>query len=130
MTIVISLIDIQKSITNLIVCQDNKLHFIMVNMNVYQKEFIDNLKEYRTERKISQAQLAELCGVSTGTIGNVECGLAKPSFDLIISIAENLSIHPALLFSTHALIPEKYQNDRKVLETIFNTLQTEIFTKQ
>ena len=102
----------------------------MVNMNVYQKEFIDNLKEYRTERKISQAQLAELCGVSTGTIGNVECGLAKPSFDLIISIAENLSIHPALLFSTNALIPEKYQNDRKVLEKILHTLQTEIFTKQ
>lgn len=98
-------------------------------MNIYQKEFIHNLKEYRTEKKISQAQLAELCGVSTGTIGNVECGLAKPSFDLIISIAENLSIHPALLFSTSTLIPEKYRNDRKVLEKILNILKTEIFDK-
>ena len=48
--------------------------------------FIANLKKFRKQKKLSQAQLAELCNVSTGTIGNIECGLAKPSFDLICSL--------------------------------------------
>ena len=76
----------------------------MVNMDGYQQEFIENLKKFRTQKKISQAQLAELCNVSTGTIGNIECGLAKPSFDLIISIANTLKIHPALPQVTDLLL--------------------------
>ena len=35
---------------------------------------------------------------SNGTIGNIECGLTKPSFDLILQIAEVLEIKPELLF--------------------------------
>lgn len=68
-------------------------------MDIYQLEFIANLKRYRGEKKFSQAQLAEACGVATGTIGNIECGVAKPSFDLLIKIANVLNIHPSKLFS-------------------------------
>ena len=66
-------------------------------MNKYQKDFIENLKKYRKKKGLSQAQLAEFCNISTGTIGNIECGIAKPSFDLILTISEILDIHPALL---------------------------------
>ncbi len=68
-------------------------------MNKYQKEFIGILKKYRKKRGLSQEKFPELCDVSTGTIGNIECGIAKPSFDLIIRMAEILGIHPAQLFS-------------------------------
>ena len=96
----------------------------MVNMEEYQQEFIENLKKYRTQKKISQAQLAEHCGVSTGTIGNIECGLAKPSFDLIISIAKTLNIHPSYLFSTTTHIPQEYLIEHELLEKFYKSFKS------
>lgn len=66
----------------------------------YQKCFIENMKFYRKQKGLSQAQLAEACDVSNGTIGNIECGATKPSFDLIIQIADILEIKPESLFYT------------------------------
>lgn len=97
----------------------------MVNMDDFQRDFIENLKSIRTQRNVTQAQLAEMCGVSTGTIGNIECGLAKPSFDLIIAISRNLATHPALLFSTSALIPEHYLKEHSILEDFYAVLRRE-----
>ena len=47
---------------------------------------------------ISQVRLAILCNCGTGTIGGIEAGKAKPSFDMLIKIAEALNITPADLF--------------------------------
>ncbi len=66
----------------------------------YQKCFIENLKFYRKKKGISQAMLAEACDVSNGTIGNIECGITKPSFDLIVQIADRLGVKPESLFYT------------------------------
>ncbi len=66
----------------------------------YQRCFIENIKLYRKKLGFSQSYLAELCDVSTGTIGNIECGLTKPSFDLIIVLAEKLNTTPETLFHT------------------------------
>ena len=71
-------------------------------MERYQQEFIGNLKKYRKKRGLSQERLAELCNVSTGTIGNIECGLGKPSFDLLVTLANVLGIHPAQLLHDEA----------------------------
>ncbi len=73
-------------------------------MHRYQQEFIANLKKYRIKSGFSQSYLAELCDVATGTIGNIECGIAKPSFDLIIKMSEVFKIHPALLFSENPAV--------------------------
>lgn len=64
----------------------------------YQQCFIENVKFYRKKKGISQAQLAEACDVSNGTIGNIECGITKPSFDLILLIADRLGVKPEFLF--------------------------------
>ncbi|WP_294429341.1 helix-turn-helix transcriptional regulator [uncultured Treponema sp.] len=69
-------------------------------MTEYQENFIIKMRFYRKQAGITQAKLAELCGVSSGTIGNIECGITKPSFDLIIRIAEAIKIPPANLFKT------------------------------
>lgn len=66
----------------------------------YQRCFIENVKLYRKRLGFSQSYLAELCDVSTGTIGNIECGLTKPSFDLIVVLAEKLKTTPETLFHT------------------------------
>lgn len=97
-------------------------------MEKYQKDFVTNVKFFRREKKISQAQLAEACNVSTGTIGNIECGIAKPSFDLIITIAEVLDVEPAALFASTeiATLPEKKNNlieEHKMLSEIYTKLK-------
>ena len=49
----------------------------------------NNLKEIRTEKKLSQASLAEMVGVSRNTISSIETGQYCPTakLALIISIA-------------------------------------------
>jgi len=85
-------------------------------MNPYQQEFIQNLKELRCQKKYSQAKLSELCNVATGTIGNIECGISKPSFDLILNIATILGVHPAMLFSKS--LPTSDMENKKMLQLI------------
>ena len=84
----------------------------------YQKCFMENLKYYRKKKGITQAELAEICDVSNGTIGNIECGITKPSFDLILQLSMALDITPESLFHT---------NDTSLI--IGNQL-TEKFTKE
>ena len=93
-------------------------------MEEYQQEFIKNLKKYRQKNKLSQAKLSELCDVSTGTIGNIECGSSKPSFDLILTIAKVLEIHPAMLFSGKALLEKDENSDKDLLLDFYLKLKS------
>ncbi|MBR6394083.1 MAG: helix-turn-helix transcriptional regulator [Ruminococcus sp.] len=44
----------------------------------------NNLKEVRTEKKLSQAQLAEMVGVSRNTISSIETGQYQPTAKLAL----------------------------------------------
>ncbi|MBO7395428.1 MAG: helix-turn-helix transcriptional regulator [Ruminococcus sp.] len=44
----------------------------------------NNLKEIRTEAKLSQAQLAEMVGVSHNTISSIETGQYQPTAKLAL----------------------------------------------
>lgn len=93
-------------------------------MKKYQESFITNLKYFRSQKGLSQAELAEKCDVATGTIGNIECGIAKPSFDLIIRMADILSINPAQFFSASRFsdVQETLMEEHKMLHSIYQTL--------
>ena len=67
-------------------------------MNNYLEDFRMNMKYYREKVGISQTHLSILCECGTGTIGGIEAGKAKPSFDMMIKIAEALKINPADFF--------------------------------
>jgi len=67
-------------------------------MNNYFDAFRLNMKYYREQMGISQTKLSIICDCSSGTIGGIEAGKTKPSFDMIIKIAEGLKITPADLF--------------------------------
>ena len=67
-------------------------------MNKYLDDFRMNMKYYREKLGISQTYLSILCDCGTGTIGGIEAGKAKPSFDMMIRIAEALKVNPADLF--------------------------------
>ncbi|MBQ1197564.1 MAG: helix-turn-helix transcriptional regulator [Spirochaetaceae bacterium] len=67
-------------------------------MENYLDEFIMNVKYYREKLGISQTQLSILCECGTGTIGGIESVKAKPSFDMMIKVAQALKVTPADLF--------------------------------
>ena len=66
-----------------------------------------NMKYYRERLCISQTELSILCDCGTGTIGGIESGKAKPSFDMIIKISEALKINPADFFIRDASSSKK-----------------------
>lgn len=73
----------------------------------YVDDFRMNMKFYREKKGLSQTQLSIQCNCGTGTIGGIESGKAKPSFDMIIRIAEALDITPADLFLRDASVTKK-----------------------
>ncbi|MBP3743724.1 MAG: helix-turn-helix transcriptional regulator [Treponema sp.] len=99
-------------------------------MGEYQKCFIENMKYYRKIKGLTQAELAEQCNVSNGTIGNIETGLTKPSFDLIIQLSMALGIKPEYLFHTeeHVQQPKKEDNSfsKYQLERLKNVLDSSV----
>lgn len=82
----------------------------------YLEDFRLNMKYYRECKGISQTQLSILCDCGTGTIGGIESGKAKPSFDMMIKIANALDVNPADLF---------IRNSSKTKIEIKKSLQTE-----
>ena len=60
----------------------------------------NNLKEYRTEKGLSQQQLAELVGVSRNTISSIETGQFNPTakLALILCIALNKKFEDLFYF--------------------------------
>lgn len=57
-----------------------------------------NIKKYRKQRKMTQDQLSELCGISQDYLSEIERGKKKPSLETLITIAEKLEILPQKLF--------------------------------
>lgn len=57
------------------------------------------IRKIRTERNITQAQLAEKAGVSAGLIGQIESGKVEPSIKTLEKIAAALSLSPCFFVS-------------------------------
>ena len=89
-------------------------------MNRYLEDFRMNMKYYREKTGISQTELSILCDCGTGTIGGIESGKAKPSFDMMIKISEALKINPADLFIRDVSISKKelYKNLKNEFDSI------------
>nr|DAV32206.1 MAG TPA: putative transcriptional regulator [Caudoviricetes sp.] len=58
----------------------------------------NNLKEVRTQRNMSQKQLAELVGVSRNTISSIETGQFNPTAKLALILCIALDIKFEELF--------------------------------
>ncbi len=61
--------------------------------------FKDNVKYYRKQLKLSQEKLAELSGLSTNYIGEIERNNRKVTIDTIEKIANGFNIDPSLLLT-------------------------------
>ena len=97
-------------------------------MTTYQANFIQKMRFFRKRAGITQSKLAEICNVSNGTIGNIESGITKPSFDLIIKIAEAVNVPPSKLFDTDLrefvtndkLTPGQFEAVKDTVHSVFN----------
>ena len=88
-------------------------------MENYLDDFRMNVKYYREKLGISQTQLSIICDCGTGTIGGIESGKAKPSFDMMIKIAEALKVTPADLFIRD--ISKSKSQLKQELKTLFDS---------
>jgi transcriptional regulator with XRE-family HTH domain len=69
-------------------------------MMTLKQVFIKNLKDFRKKEGLSQMQLAEYCGISTGYIAEIEIAKKFPSIGVIEKIAVILKIEPYMLFKS------------------------------
>ena len=86
----------------------------------YLDDFRMNMKYYREKQNISQLQLSIECNCGSGTIGGIESGKAKPSFEMIIKIAEALDVTPADLFVRDSSISK--EKLKKELQAHFDSI--------
>lgn len=63
--------------------------------------FRQNVKYYRKKYRLSQEKLAELAGLSTNYIGDIERTNRKVTIDTIEKISKALNIPPVDLLSVH-----------------------------
>ena len=77
-----------------------------------QETFIENLKFFRKEKKLSQKDLSIELNKGFNYINSIECGVSFPPPNMIDQIAEILHIEPELLFSK-SVSPVNIQNNYK-----------------
>ena len=65
---------------------------------IVKEQFGVRLKELRTLRGMTQAELAEGAGVSVEYVGRLERGLSSPSFAVMEGLSDTLCVCPASLF--------------------------------
>lgn len=57
------------------------------------------IKFYRVSKKINQGQLAEQIGITPQYLSKIEHGAAKPSMDLLFTIADSLQLPVVMLLA-------------------------------
>ena len=82
--------------------------------------FSRNLKHYRKLNRLTQAEFAELIGISTNFVARMEIDLALPSFETLQVISTTLKIPIDYLFRDDFADPQVYENSkyRKSLEQL------------
>ena len=52
------------------------------------KTFHEKIKELRTERGLTQKQVAEYVGLTKNALGNYEAGIREPSLDILRKLCD------------------------------------------
>lgn len=66
--------------------------------NLLQKKVGKRIKEIRVEKKISQQELADLCGIEPSNMSRLEAGRANATLSTIEVVSKNLGVEPFELF--------------------------------
>lgn len=77
-------------------------------MNVDYVAMGDNIRKYRHLSKMRQADLAEICDCSISHIGQIERAMTAPSVEMVVKIANALSV------TVDQLLCESYEKPEAV----------------
>jgi transcriptional regulator with XRE-family HTH domain len=69
----------------------------MIDSNILQKIMGSNVKKARMKKKLTQAQLAELAGISIPHMTNIERGKTWLGADLLVKMSSLLDLEPYML---------------------------------
>jgi transcriptional regulator with XRE-family HTH domain len=83
------------------------------------------LRTIRKSRNLKIWQVAEKVDIETKHLGRIERGEKKPSFDLMVALADYLNVSPARFFEFDAEV-----SDRKTAREQINRLLTTQDTKR
>lgn len=95
----------------------------------YRKNFRENLKSFRLNRGLTQAELALRANYDSTYVGKLERGASSPSFDTIIRLGEALEIYPLKLLRpsrAHLDIREEIP-EKELTDLPYNPLDVQIF---
>ena len=103
-------------------------------MNLTNEQIGQRIKEVRTEKNITQTQLAKFLGKSLRTVQSYESGESRIFFDTVCSIANFLGVTPSYLLgfeepqlqlnSLSDVIAVLYERKSFILMWISNTSKT------
>ena len=80
------------------------------------------IKHRRERMKISQENLADLAGISTKLLSDIECGRANPTFETMDLVAAALGVELEELLQPEQVIDLLPQNDLSRYQQMFNRL--------
>lgn len=78
------------------------------------------ISKYRTERKMTQKQLAEKINVSKGRVSNWEQGTNRPDADVLADICRALNVSPSELLDVRLSSDDLNEHERKVIQAYRN----------
>lgn len=89
-------------------------------MSKLREYFASNIKKYRKERKLTQADLAELCDTSANYIAIIETCNRFPREEMIEKIAQALMVEPFELFLNPDIIhiQDKVKKDKFIAKLV------------
>lgn len=94
-------------------------------MNV--NNFGIRLKNLRLEHALSQADLAQILGVSRSAIASYENNLRKPDYETLIHMADFFEVNVDYLLGTNLLRVNSSINYKHILEEIHEVLESSSF---
>lgn len=90
------------------------------------------LKELRNEKKLTQAELAEILGVTNRSISRWENGVTMPDFDLLIVLAKNYDVDVMEILDGERKDNNMDQQTEELLLKVadYNNDERDFFTKR
>ncbi len=93
-------------------------------MNERKIAFADRLRQLRTERSLSQYQLAQALNVSRGLIGNYELGTREPDYETLAMLAEYFGVSADFILGLtdirHRITASDYGLDSQFIANYMN----------
>ncbi len=73
------------------------------------------IRQIRTEQRVSQMKLAEICSISESHLRKIEAGTTNISLDVLVSICNSLDIPLEYLFTHSTILQESHDTGGEIL---------------